>query len=871
MLKNNLLAKSVRFALIAGAATAALTTAPVFAAEKEEVERIEVTGSRIKRTDIEGPLPVQIFDKAEIQSSGAQTLTDFLFQSNFAGPGLSTENATLSQGAGSASFDARGFGSSYTVFLINGRRLPGKATGGSASPDLNSLPLAAVERVEFLATGASAIYGADAISGVINIITKKDFEGLSVKAQYGAAFEHGDGGRTSFEVVGGTSSENSSTIIAFDYFKQQKVNAGDRPFISSATSSVTGQDGRSPTGLPGTWLEADFSNSFPVEGCPERSVRNATVAGEGTECAYDFAPLYQAVPVSERFNLFVKHDQQISDDFSAFIETRYSRAATKVRNGAAPGFFAVSADAPENPFGRNMFMIRRTVDAGPRSRDAVNTTFNIATGFEYNLSEEHVIDGYYTKSWVNNNQLGKSGNISKEGFSAAVDAGVISLINNNSADLWTLEPHTGDNGEDYWIAIPTHRQGELTEQVAHVGVSGNFDLADGAGYYVGVEQRKETYFDYTDIAQIQGDVAGGAASFGIGDRNIKSVFGEFSISPVEMLELSAALRWDDITTSISDIGSETTYKLAASLRPTDNLLLRVSQATGFKAPTLGNLFLGESFGVTSATDPKACAADPTQCSDREVRSKSGGNKELLAETSESFNVGVSWEIIKDLSLTLDYWDIKVEGKIGSLSVQEILNNEDQYGDLINRVGNNLYHPDAFVESNLQNLSEQSGKGVDIDTSYRFDLGHGTASLGLRSSYLLEMNRQSSAVQPLCDDAGTTSEPEWRSNLTAAWETSDYGANVTARYVGETVDHAGGKISGTCGFQNEAEEVDSYMQVNIQGFYYLSTGTKLTAGIRNIFNEEPSYSSQAGGGWPWYDQALFDNMGTYGYVSFEHKF
>jgi len=872
MYSNNKIAKAVRLAMIFGASSAAAISAPAFSADEavEEIEKIQVTGSRIKRVDMEGPSPIQVFDKSYLDSIGAQTVQDFLFQSSFAGPGLTSENATLAQGAGTANFDARGFGSDYTVFLINGRRMPGSPTGGSASADLNQIPMAAVERIEFLASGAGAIYGADAVSGVINIITKTDFEGVSVKAQYGQSDES-DGQRTSLEVVAGTSTDKSSTIFAFDYFKQRPVMASDRELSASATSPVTGEDGRSPTGFPGTWLAPDFSESMHFSDCPAESIRPATIASSGTECAYDFAPLYQSIPFSERFNVFVKHDQEISENLTGYVEARYSRAFTEVRNGAAPGVFnGIAGDYPGNPFGDGAWVVRRSVDAGPRSRDSVNSTFNIAAGLDYQINDDTTLSGYYTKSWANNNQAGRGGNISRSRLTDAVANGLIILGDVNSA-LATQVPI--DEAGEVWVAVPTHRQGELTEEVFNVTLSGEFDLMEGLGYAVGFENRQESYFDYTDIAQIEEDIAGGAASFGSGGREFDSLFAEASVFPVEELEVQLAIRYDDISTSVSDIGSKTTNKIAVSYRPTDDLLLRVSRGTGFKAPALGELFLGNSFGVVQVIDTALCDSDPTQCNTRESRSKSGGNLDLQPEEATSLNYGLSWSVTEEFDFTVDYWDIEVEGKIGSLGAQEILNNESLYGNLINRVGGNLYHPDAFIETNLQNLSVQEGQGVDINANYRTELAGGMLTLGAKFGHLLSMKRQSSAIQPLCEDAGTTSEPEWRTNLRAAWETDQYGVNVNVRYVGETEDNPQGRADQSCASQNPdlIEQVDSYTQVDIQGFYFLTDVTKLTVGMRNIADEDPAYSSQASGGWPWYDQGLYDNMGRFMYMSVETKF
>jgi iron complex outermembrane receptor protein len=866
---NNKVSKAVRLAIAFGAVSSAAFSANTFAAENEEnaegVERIQVTGSRIKRVDLQGPSPVQVFDKVAIEAAGTESVADFLLKSNLAGPGIDTADDTLSSGGGTASFATKGLGASYTVILVNGNRLPGTPTGGSASADVNQIPMAAVERIEYLADGASAIYGADAVAGVINIITKKDFEGVNMSAQYGQSAE-GDAGTTSLQFVGGVSTEKGNVMFAADFYKRQTVMATERPLIGSAISP-SGKDGRSPTGMPGTWIEEDFSTAYPVAGCPESNIRPTTVVDNGFECSYDFATLYQAFPYLEKFNLFSRGEFNLTDDLSIWAEGRSSRTLTEVRNGAAPApFTKVLADNPENPYGRDMYIIRRTVEAGPRSRDITNSSVGFTTGFEYSLSDDIYLDGKFQKNWSRQSQVGLSGNISRKGLTEAIASGDIKLTTENTFEAFEA------------VSVPTHRQGEFQETIIGLGLSGMlpFELGEEqVGFAFGMESRDENYFDVTDIAQQEGDIAGGAASNGRGSKETDSYFLELNARPIEMVEFSAAVRNDSIKTTLADLGSETTYKLAVSVRPTDTLLLRTSYGTGFKSPTLGNLYLDESFGVGRGIDPKACAEDKTQCTQREIRSVSGGNPELKPETSTSIGLGMSWDVdfVEGLSVTADYWNFKVEGKIGSLGLQEILNNEDKYPQLVNRIGGRISHPDAFVRSNLQNLSEQNGTGIDYNVNYLFDTAMGSANIGVRATQLLSSERQSSAIQPLCEDKGTTSEAEWSSSFYANLTTDNWGANINVRYVGETVDHEGGYKSGTCEWNNPdtRHEVDSYMQVDLSGHYYITESVKFSAGIRNLFDEEPPFSTVAGGGWPWYDQALYDNMGRFYYSKIELNF
>lgn len=842
--------------------------------EQLGLDRVEVTGSRIRRIDIEGPNPVQVFDREYLDATGAQTLADFLFQAQFAGPGLFNENSTLSQFQGSAFFDSRGLGAAYTLILIDGKRLPITPLGGTQAADINQLPIAAVERVEYLSDGASAIYGSDAIAGVINVITKRDFQGLSLRAQGGAA-DDGDGSRLSSEIVAGASGDRYNALIAFDWYNQGDIEAVDRPLAGSAIAP-DGTDGRSPTGLPGTFITIDpevpgrFPEAIPQDGCPESSFRPTEIAETGFDCAYDFAQLYDIVPASRSYNLFSKFQYEFTQQLLGTFQWRHSNTHIKVRNGAAPSFFFLGAD--DNPLGQPVFYLRRFVDAGPRARDTTNTTNSFLSQLDYNMGM-HDLQVYALFSEVENNQVGVSGQISERRIEEAVVSGLFD-------PLQTYDPQFFiDNN----LAVGTQRQATSEQTTGGVTLTGflPFDLGGSeVGYAVGGSWLDEAYFDISDGDAVDGDIAGGAGSFGGGDRQTSSAFAEINFTPLEALELSMAARHDDI----KDVGSETTYRAAGSFRPTDSLLLRAGYGTGFRAPSLGNLFLGQSFGVVRAVDTTFCNQvrndpDSTQeeidaaCRTREIRSLTGGNPDLEPETSTSWSAGFAFEPLDRLVFKADYWNIEVEDKIGSLTVQEILNNEERFPQLVNRINGQLTAEGAFVRSNLQNLTVEEGSGLDLTVLYGFDTDLGRFGIDLRTHYLIEYLRQTSALQPLCDDAGTTSEPEWRANLRLSWSVANWNSNLFVRYVGETEDLVGGREGGTCTIAEggRVRPVDSYAQVDVQTSYVFDQGTRLTFGIRNLLEEEPPFSEIAAGGWPWFDQALYDITGRSFYLRADHQF
>jgi iron complex outermembrane receptor protein len=370
------------------------------ATDDDVIETITVTGSRIPRLDPQMVTPVQIYDAEFIANTGAATMSDFLFQASFAGPNLFSENQTLSQTAGTANFDSRGFGDDYVVILLNGRRLPGDPVFGDGATNLNLIPVAAVERIEYLSTGASAIYGADAVQGVLNIITRQEWEGLQLKAQYGNDTDNG-GARTGFSMAGGISSANGWSSISFEYLKQEAVSAVGLPLVGSAVAP-DGTDGRSPTGaVPDFMTFIDFAYdpdgdesypgfSYPAANCPEDNRQPAFDTDFGETCVYDFAQLYEAIPEQERMNFLASAEYNLGGGLTGYGEFRMSRNVTQVKNGASPAAFNVTGAAAlatvDAQLGTNLadstsvWIRRRAVDAGPRASENTNTAFSVVLG-----------------------------------------------------------------------------------------------------------------------------------------------------------------------------------------------------------------------------------------------------------------------------------------------------------------------------------------------------------------------------------------------------------------------------------------------------------------------------------------------------------
>ncbi|MFC3033629.1 TonB-dependent receptor plug domain-containing protein [Pseudoalteromonas fenneropenaei] len=915
---NNQVSKAVRLALVFGAASASVAATQAVAAEQgaTKVERIQVTGSRISRTDMETATPVTVYSAVEMEKTGVSTVAEFL-RTNAAAGGFN-ESATLSQSAGASSVGLRGFSSAYTLVLLNGRRIPKNSAGGVFT-DINQIPMAAVERIDILPDGASAIYGSDAVSGVVNIITKKDMQGVETRLKYGAAVEHMDGDELAFSMTAGATADKTNILFSVDYFERRVIQATDREFGKTAfLPGVEGGDGRSSYGIPGfTTIDSPTAKAQGVNGtapwsdCPESDILSSG------RCAYDFASLYQIQPASDRQNILTVINHEYSSDLTLNAQFRYSRAYTQTSNAPSPGSVSVSKSpylrdflindrfkdnpelgaiiADEIAAGKGSASVgRRYLDFPNRMKDNTNETFEAVTGFEYLLNDDWQLNYDLGFSRLTNRQVGKAGQLLAKDLTDAFASGKLNpFIQNDCSSAELKDFCEGLNSS-------VHRTSEYEVSFSSAVLSGMLDIelpGGQIGVAAGLDVRRENYLDRSDTASIKGDVIGGAGSNGGGFLKNQAVFVEFSLPIIDEVELSLAARNDKADWGIDD-AAKTTYSAKVSYRPTDALLLRASYGTGFKAPGLDELYLSSSFGVTKAVDTKLCnaagnVASHPDCKQVELNSKSGGNTALQPETSTSYNLGLVWDVTEEVAITIDYWSLEIENIIDTLGIQEILDEEaaGRLTDLVVRNGQGRIDDTArtgFVKTDLQNLNSADSKGINYNVTYNTELSFGTFSTNLRVEQFLEQNRQESVVQPLCDQ--NDDDRDYRVNGSFTLDQGDLSTSVSFRFlpgyddyekrdtanktcdlvgyydVETTRDAAGNLVYTNYG---RPQHIASYVQFDVTSSYHLDDSKKLTVGIRNLFDKQPVFSDV--NNWPFYDQTTYDNIGRFAYVQFDYKF
>ena len=927
MKERNPIQDAVRYALTAGvAASFASIPSMAFAQDDEDVAEqglIEVTGSRIKRIDVEGPSPVAIITRADIENSGDISVADVLRQSSYNQFGSfrqSSGNSAQSQ----AVISLRGVGAQRTLVLLDGRRIAGSPSFGSGSAqNLNTIPIAAVERIEILRDGASAIYGADAVGGVVNIIMRKDYEGAQISAEVGRPTQAG-GDENAYSIVGGITSGKGNITFALDHSDSEIIFNGDRSFSNVGLSSF---------GFPGTIIITDVANptpgfpgvgfvgSFPDARCPN-SINTDPIFSESQintgngRCNYNYAATSANEASLTRDTMFVNGNYQVNEDLNFFARGTFSRtesfgryapapmvggspflptmSALNPNNPTAPGKVS-TAGLPSNyplpctlqsdgstpcndlsqfdtdgdgtadvtgPFDMSIFY--RNVPGGFRDSNVTTILYDYLIGFEgsSDLFGGLDWDTGFQYSRQTNNDL-SSGLAFKPGLQQVIDDGSFDIFGVNGPTDFDIAAGFGHAG----FANTQHRiaSGDFT------ATWDAFQMPAGpVPIVLGSEYRDEKFSQDFDTQQNAGNVDGSAGGQDIeGSRAVLAFYAETSLPITEDLEISFAGRFD----SYNDFGTTVNPKVSVGYRPTDTLLLRASYGEGFRAPSMSELYSSPSQSFNNAIDAVSCAAtpegDPTTgrstvpssdlapghaCLTTQYQNFTGGNTSLDAEESEGFNVGIVFNPIDDLSISLDYYSLDLTDQISSLPIQTLLDSElavVNAGGMgtaqVNRSGGGSI---LSILANNQNLAGTKTNGLDLDLRYSFSAaGAGDFTTQLTwshvNNYVFDTNDGNGFQQ-------ITFSPDDRMQWNLNWSLSDYSATLIGNYVNSTPIGGGATL-------------DDWTTWDLQLNWATPWNGRLTIGARNLLDKDPPLNDQLGN--PFYSNGLHDVFGRVPYIRY----
>ncbi|MCH8500889.1 MAG: TonB-dependent receptor [Aliidiomarina sp.] len=883
----------------------------------ERVERILVTGSQIRGVDLEGAQPLISIGEDDIRNSSATTVSELLREvgQTRGGEGsFSTFASGALQGdspVGQAAASLRGLGASSTLTLVNGRRVSGSSFANNFENfvDINSIPLSAIERIDILATGASATYGADAIAGVINYILRRDFEGAEVSVSYGNSEASSDDGKANVNIIAGRNFNDTNVTVFFDYYDRKPLFDRDRS--RTANSFFPSQQGIYPS-----WNTRFFDDDDYVEAtCPAEL---ANVGSFGEYCEYNqnaVMPTYTALE-SIGTGFMLTHQ---FDSVTWFNEFMYTQTKATSNSTAAPwSGYDVAFDHPNMPAelrdrfldlwdsigeaplgeirGWGRFPVGRTISNETESLRLVSglegnwgSWFWEAAGtYSESRSEQRAEAGIYNRSRFEAALFGElcaDGSISCSPSSGGLWYNPFGGQAENSSEvLDLLQEQLPRNGLSKLYSIDFRTSGDL------------YELSHGTlAAAVGIEARREEVTDTPDpLARgtFENNYTPGVIGFGsTGARASRSqwaAFAELFVPISEKLDAQIAGRYD----YYDDFGGEFNPKIGLRYQVTDDFITRASWAQSFRAPSLSQVgaeITLSSFNLECKDEFRGNYCGETQI-ETNILTKVFGNENLEAEDSESFSAGFAWSVNRDITLTMDYWQFdhkNIVGVDGEFLLRRSLSDPSLRfcGELpatvsqgigfeecdANGVGIVTSRLAGDVHLQLENLGTQKTRGIDATYTHYFDIdGVARFTWLVDLTVLLKFDRQLSQNADVEQLAGSFRYPRTVLTNTLRWSRDDWFGNIRIQYTsGYDDDIEAFRVADLERLGISADrKVPSWTKVNATLGYDLSENLTLRFNVENLFDRQApfAYGTSAN-----VDHFNHDTMGRYYRLSATYRF
>ena len=845
------------------------------AQDSEVIEEIITTGSRIVRADkFDTAGHIVAIDEVTIDALAELNIADVLRSSPLNAYGSFNEKSGNSAQS-NATFDLRGLGSERTLIMLDGMRLPGSPNLGADSVNINMLPMVAIKRVDILADGASAVYGSDAVAGVVNLVTHKSFSGVEVTMRYGDR-ENDDGGDGSLGILAGASDDKGNVVFALEYSKRDPIFDGDREFTAPWIRDTNGDgeihaytdtDGISFYGR--TWELWDPLTGYyelsAAAGCPTTGgftgVMGAEALGDpdGTLCTFAYAGVSANRAELEKVNSYMYASYDVSDNVEMYVRGLFSRNKSFGRYAPpAAGWPNPPATHAHNPFDINQLIADGTItdqyelwgyyrwtNIGPRDNFVDDTQWDGSLGFRGQASDNVSFDFYAQSGRYDSKEMGNY-YLSYTGLDYV-------LANN-------IDPFSPE-GAGAMRATPT--QDNFTKQgkiYAHVqfGTGDLFGVGEAIAL-VGAEYVEIDYSNQYDAASEAGLIGGSAGNSSAGQRDFSSVFFEYLMPVTSESELNIAGRYD----SYSDFGSAFSPSISYNINVLDNLSLRARWGQGFKAPSLASMYGPETFSAETAFDPVTGTR-------RQFDTYFNQNPNLDAEESESISLGVNWEYLDGHLVDLAYYTVEVSDVIGTPSAQSLLYADavgivfDPNGSRVERTGGNV---DA-IYSFASNGSKLEVNGIDMQLRSSFDTGFGVFDLAAFVSYQLEYKQNAYFKGGFQDTAGFFLQPQTRAQASALWSRGDHAVDLIVNFIGEhssedNVDEQTGVLT------TSDINLDSWTTANLAYRYDAGNLGRIKIGANNVTNEDPvlDIEGKYATGFP----DLYDALGRVYYVEYRKAF
>lgn len=849
----NQLSSAIKFALFVGA-SASLATASAFAqdaATKDETvttQTVQVTGSRIKRVGAEDATPVTVITREEIDRSGDTSVADVLRNSTFSSAGnFRPQSGSSAQAL--ADIDLRGIGSNRTLVLIDGRRAP-KAPFSGQSADLNAIPLAAVERIEILSDGASAIYGSDAIGGVVNVILRKDFNGAEFK--YGISQPTLKGGETTeASAVFGISGDRGSMMAGVSYNDREIIFTRDRPWGATPGAST----------FSNTWRRVSAVTGGPTGA--RQNIPGFTCNQPGFYfnalglCVYNFNLQAADEAAIGNKSLFARGDYEINDNWTAYMSASVSRVSSFGRYAPTPVELFVPDGTPndinpvvDNPLTPNideggMWVRHRFAAGGNRDNNTDANVYDFLTGFK------GTIGGVDFDGGIRRNEY----KYFENGNGYVVIPLLEAAVNSGAYDL--LDPFS--NPQDVLNSVKTTTARISTWSTREFFASASFDVfsmgTGSAAMAVGAEYRTEEYADLYDSLSSSGVVAGSAGNSAFGGRTISSAYAELLLPFTSSFDITLAGRFD----KYSDYGNDFAPKVAMRWQPLENLVFRASYGEGFAAPTLDILTQQPAFSADPVFDVQTCIADgnlPATCNsaagvELQIDGLVIANPNLSSEQSKQYALGAAWDATDWLNMSLDYNNIEITDRIVQFSAQTLIDRDldPSLGPIPPGLG---VTRDPITGGIIQVIRGAANEGdlktdsfdLNVRTNFDFD------AWGKLQNQLSVSHVRSYTIDGGANLVKTQGLPQQRAVLQNVWTKGDVSVAWNLNYIGK---------------QDTNYSVTTH---DLQFVWNAPWDGKVAVGVNNIENQLPQLVNANGRP---FNFALYDAYGRQYYLRYTQSF
>ncbi|MEO3711773.1 TonB-dependent receptor [Roseateles flavus] len=816
------------------------------AQETQQLQRVEVTGTNIKRVAAETASPVQLITAMDIAKSGKATVAEYLQTLGVDGAGSLPTGFGNGFAAGSTAISLRGLGATSTLVLLNGRRMAafGRADDGQKTfTDLSTMPMELVERIEILKDGASSVYGADAIAGVVNIITRKDFQGVtgqastgfsrygdmqqhkaSITAGFGDLMKDGHNYTFNFEV------SHSEALANSDRASRAWIGKGDlRPWgyainTQFASGYITGNNNAaaSPAGSIRDPKTLDYVS---LPGCS--SLSNASPQDPKGGCLWHQDQFRSMQPAIDAVNLFAGGTWKINDDLQAYAEAGYSSRQTSfmmtppsitptvafppnagnpsgvINYGSGAGTTIVlAANHPQNPYGVPVRVRYAAFDVGPQERKADNGFSRFVAGLKGSAW-----------GWDFDTAFVHSESQLALDYSAMLNMNVLkdALGNPNSKYFpYYIGAEASKNPQSLYDAMVRHSTADISTKLDMIDIKGSRELMNLPGgalsLAVGGEYRRES-LDAPSLSGTEDGSVNASYVAAKGSNTVKAVYAELLAPVFKELEISAAIRHDAY-----DKFSSNTPKLGVKWTPLKSLAVRGTYAEGFRAPGAAEAGSeSQSTGSSAVRDPVRCpggtpAAGGATTGDCQITiaAVKVGNPNLQPEKSKGGTLGLVWDLPTNTSLAVDVWQIKRSNEINPMAYAEAAALPTAIRADNNLVVNGVVQPNTgtllISKAPYRNSSYTQVKGVDIDLKQRIALGEaGRLTVGINWTHLNTwkrvepdtVNAAGTVVKGAqyeyvgthgnCDTSNCAGTPRDKVNFSTTWDRGDWSVTGNINY------------------------------------------------------------------------------------------